>query len=141
MIDEYNLSRFIDAQNPVYDDALSILRRGMMCTPYMDFIFPRLGTEHVGIQSAFAIGSLDEAQAYLSAPLLGGRYRECLGALQHLPELTARTVFGDVDAKKLHASMTLFAEASDEYLLETVLELWFENLLEPETMRGLGRRY
>jgi uncharacterized protein (DUF1810 family) len=42
MNDEYNLQRFIEAQNPVYDDALTMLRRGLMCTAYIDFIFPRL---------------------------------------------------------------------------------------------------
>ena len=142
MIDEYNLQRFIDAQAPVYEDALSILRRGMMCSPYMDFIFPRLGVQD-GVDRAthFAIGSVDEASAYLASPLLGGRYRECIGALQHLPDLSARTVFGDIDARKLHASMTLFSEATDEYLLETVLDVWFDSLLEPETMKGLGRTY
>ncbi len=66
MINEYNLSRFVEAQNPVYEHALSILRRGMMCTPYLDFIFPRLHTEAGGSLSAFSIGSLDEAQANLS---------------------------------------------------------------------------
>ena len=142
MKDEYNLRRFIEAQDPVYDDALSILRRGMMCSPYMDFIFPRLGgsaPEHG--PGGYAITSRDEASAYLAIPVLGGRYRECIGALHHLPGLNARAVFGDVDARKLHASMTLFSEASDEFLFETMLDVWFDSLLEPQTMRALGRTY
>jgi uncharacterized protein (DUF1810 family) len=143
MKDEFNLQRFIDAQSPVYEDALSILRRGTMCGPYMDFIFPRLGAMGSGLGSeAYAIGSLDEARAYLAVPTLGRRYRECIGALQHLPELSARTVFGDVDATRLHASMTLFSEASDdEFLLETMLDVWFDSLLDPDTMRVLERMY
>ncbi|CAN7143076.1 DUF1810 domain-containing protein [Rhizobium sp. LjRoot254] len=142
MTDEYNLQRFIDAQAPVYDNALSILRRGMMCSPYMDFIFPRLTTGFEETSATlFAVGSVDEASAYLASPVLGGRYRECIGALQHLPGLSADAVFGDIDAQKLHASLTLFSEASDEYLLETVLEVWFDSLLEPQTMKGLGRTY
>jgi uncharacterized protein (DUF1810 family) len=142
MNDEHNLQRFIDAQNPVYEDALLTLRRGMMCSPHMDFIFPRfLASEYDGMAAPYAIVSLDKAAAYLAVPVLGGRYRECIGALQHLPGLKAGTVFGDVDAKKLHASMTLFSEASDEFLLETVLDVWFDSLLEPDTMRNLGRTY
>jgi len=142
MTDEYNLQRFIDAQAPVYVDALSILRRGMMCSPYMDFIFPRLRVaEEQSPPRLFAIGSVDEASAYLASPILGGRYRECIGALQHLPELSAAAIFGDIDAGKLHASMTLFSEATDEYLLETMMDVWFDSLLEPETMKGLGRTY
>ena len=37
--------------------------------------------------------------------------------------------------------MTLFSEATDEYLLETVLDVWFDSMLEPGTMKGLGRTY
>lgn len=142
MNNEYNLQRFVEAQNAVYDDAIAILRRGMMCSPYMDFIFPRLRTSTADpATERFAVGSIDEASAYLALPVLGGRYRECLRALQHLPGLSANTVFGDIDARKLHASMTLFCEAGDEFLLETVLEAWFDSLLEPNTMKGLGRTY
>jgi len=42
MSDEYDLQRFVRAQDAVYEDALGILRQGMMCTSYMEFIFPRL---------------------------------------------------------------------------------------------------
>ena len=143
MNDQYNLQRFIDAQDPVYEEALSILRRGMMCHPHMDFIFPRFGSKGSDPASEpFAITSLDEARAYLAVPVLGGRYRECTTALQHLPELSAHTVFGDADTRKLHASMTLFSEAgNDEFLLETVLDVWFDSLLDPDTMSDLGRSY
>lgn len=114
----------------------------------------------------YSITSLDEASAYLSFPILGGRYRECVGTLQrragyspsrndvhslygvHLPKvghqakrlsgLSARAVFGEVDAKKLHASLTLFSEASnDEFLLETIFDVWFDGLLDEETMNDL----
>jgi uncharacterized protein (DUF1810 family) len=64
MTDEYDLGRFVTAQAEAYDDAIDILRRGAMCTPYMDFIFPRLGRED-GDDSVYALSSLDEARAYL----------------------------------------------------------------------------
>jgi uncharacterized protein (DUF1810 family) len=136
MNDEYNLQRFVGAQNPVYDDAIDILRRGMMCTPYMEFIFPRLASRRTDrAPEPYAITSLDEANAYLASPLLGGRYRECVGTLQRLYDQSARAVFGEVDAKKLHASLTLFSEASgDEFLLETMFDVWFDGLLDEDTM-------
>lgn len=82
MNDEYNLQRFVHAQEPVYEDAIGILRRGMMCTPYMEFIFPRLASSASdGALEPYAIRSLDEANAYISSPLLGGRYRECVATL------------------------------------------------------------
>ncbi len=136
MIDDHDLKRFVRAQDPVYDDALGMLRRGIMCTPYIEFIFPRLasGRNH-GMHERYAIKSLDEANAFISSPVLGGRYRQCVGVLQRLSKVDARTVFGDVDAKKLHASLTLFSEASnDEFLLETMFDVWFDGLLDEDTM-------
>ena len=65
MDNEYNLQRFVHAQEPVYEHAIGILRRGMMCTPYMEFMFPRLASS--GSEAAlepYAIRSLDEANAY-----------------------------------------------------------------------------
>jgi uncharacterized protein (DUF1810 family) len=109
MNDEYDLQRFVRAQDPVYQDAVGSLRRGTMCTPHMEFMFPRLASKRSdAAPEPYAIGSLDEADAYLSFPLLGGRYRECVGILQRLSAASARVVFGEGDAKKLHASLTLF---------------------------------
>jgi uncharacterized protein (DUF1810 family) len=140
MKDEYNLQRFIAAQEPVYDDAVGILRRGAMCTPYMEFIFPRLASEPgSAAASPYAIASLDEACAYLSSPILGGRYRQCVATLQGLHDLGARAIFGEADAKKLHASLTLFSEAGgDEFLLETMFDVWFDGLVDEETMIRLN---
>jgi uncharacterized protein (DUF1810 family) len=136
MSDEYDLQRFVRAQDPVYEDAIGILRRGMMCTPYMEFIFPRLAARRSAAgPEPYAIRSLDEANAFISCPLLGGRYRECVGILQRLSNVAARAVFGEADARKLHASLTLFSEASgDEFLLETLFDVWFDGLLDEETM-------
>jgi len=142
MSDEYNLRRFVRAQDPVYEDAIGILRRGMMCTPYMEFIFPRLASRRSdAAPEPYAIMSLDEANAYLSSPILGGRYRECVGTLQRLSDVSARAVFGDADARKLHASLTLFSEASgDEFLLETMFDVWFDGLLDEDTMNEINLR-
>ncbi|WP_287324067.1 DUF1810 family protein [Mesorhizobium sp.] len=107
-----------------------------MCTPHVEFIFPRLvSNPSDAAPEPYAIRSLDEANAYISSPLLGGRYRECVGTLQRLVNFSAHTVFGDADARKLHASLTLFSEASyDEFLLETMFEVWFDGLLDEDTM-------
>jgi uncharacterized protein (DUF1810 family) len=68
---------------------------------------------------------------------LGGRYRECIGALQGLPDLSARAVFGDAGAKQFHASLTLFSEATDEFLFETMFYAWFDSLLDEQTADAL----
>lgn len=133
MIDEYRLDRFVAAQADTYDDALDILRRGAMCTPYMDFIFPRLSPQD-GVAGAYTLPSLDAAAAYLAFPLLGNRYRECVETLFKLVRTSAHDVFGDTDAARLHASLTLFAEATNEVLLRSVLMTWFDNRVDEETI-------
>ena len=132
MSDNYDLQRFVVAQAETYDDAIDILRRGVMCTPYMDFIFPRLarGTR----DEPYGLASLDEARAYLDFQPIGNRYRECVETLFKLVRSSARDVFGDADAQKLHASLTLFAEASNEVLLRSVLITWFDNMVDEDTI-------
>ena len=132
MTDDYDLGRFVAAQAGAYDDAIDILRRGAMCTPYMDFIFPRLAREHD--DEPYALASLDAARAYLDFQPIGNRYRECVETLFKLVQSSAREVFGDEDAQKLHASLTLFAEASSEVLLRSVLITWFDNLVDEDTI-------
>jgi uncharacterized protein (DUF1810 family) len=140
MTGEYNLQRFITAQDLVYEGVIGTLRRGAMCTTYMEVIFPRLvvcGGDGLAPET-YAISSLDEARAYLSSRLLGGRYRECVGALQRLANRNAHVVFGEAGARKLHASLTLFSAASDdEFLLETMFDVWFDGVLDEETMYAI----
>ncbi|MBA3940290.1 MAG: DUF1810 domain-containing protein [Sphingopyxis sp.] len=137
MGDDYNLQRFVTAQADVYDDAIDMLRRGVMCTPYMDCIFPRLESDADG-PNALAISELDEARAYLAFQPIGNRYRECVETLFRLVRSSARDVFGDTDAQKLHASLTLFAEASNEVLLRSVLMTWYDNRVDEDTIVRIG---
>jgi uncharacterized protein (DUF1810 family) len=137
MNDEFNLSRFVRAQETVYAEALDLLRRGMMCKPYMEFIFPCLASskQRAGLPSPYAIASLDEASAYLSSRVLGGRYRQCVGTLQRLHHVSVRSVFDGEGVRQLHASLTLFSEAGgEEFLLETLFDVWFDGLVDEQTM-------
>ena len=62
-----------------------------------------------------------------------------VGTFQRLSNRTAHSVFGEIDAEKLHASLTLFSEASgDEFLLESMFDVWFDGLLHEETMIALS---
>ncbi|BAB48446.1 DUF1810 domain-containing protein [Mesorhizobium japonicum] len=140
MSDEYNLHRFVRAQAPVYEATIDGLRRGTMNTSHMEFIFPRLASRKPApALEPYAIRSLDEASAYLAWPILGGRYRECVDTLHGLFHLRPRVVFGEIAARKLHASLTLFSEASDnEFLLETMFDAWFDGMLDEETMSQIA---
>ena len=79
MNDAYDLQRFVRAQDPVYDDAIGILRQGMMCTPYMEFIFPRLtfGRGEAGSEP-YAITSLDNDASGRLLEKLGFEFQEVM---------------------------------------------------------------
>lgn len=67
MSDDYNLQRFLDAQERVYDTVLAELRAGRKSTHWIWFIFPQIaGLGHSGMAQQFAIGSLDEASLHYS---------------------------------------------------------------------------
>ena len=141
MSDDYNLQRFIVAQEGVYERALHSIRNRILDPAWMAFIFPRfVNCYHDEATSAFAIASLDEARAYLAHPLLGGRLRESLGALEWLWDVDVNAVLSDRDSKNLHSSLTLFAEATNEPLMRRMLSIWFACRADEVTMVQLDLR-
>jgi uncharacterized protein (DUF1810 family) len=130
-----DLGRFHRAQAPVYASALEELRRGRKTGHWMWFIFPQVaGLGHSATSQAYAIGSLDEARAYLADPVLGGRLRECATVLLGLQGRTATEVMGSIDALKLRSSMTLFHRAApDDPLFTDVLDRFYGGVPDPAT--------
>jgi uncharacterized protein (DUF1810 family) len=62
----------------------------------------------------YAIGSREEAEAYLVHPTLGPRLRECNGRLNAVEGWTANEILGSPDDLKSCSPMTLSAEAADD---------------------------
>lgn len=113
MSDFYNLQRFVDAQQPVYQKVLAELRAGRKQTHWMWFIFPQIrGLGSSGMAQRFAITALDEADAYLSHSLLGPRLSECSRLVADIEARTIEEIFGYPDHMKFHSSMTLFSQAT-----------------------------
>jgi len=117
MTDPYNLQRFIDAQESMYDTALAELKAGKKQSHWMWFIFPQ--TEKAGMGSVakrFAISGLDEAKAYLAHPVLGARLYECTKAILLVGDMGADLdkMFGELDTMKFASCMRLFAKADDK---------------------------
>ena len=108
--DPFNLQRFIDAQQGIWDSALDELRSGSKQSHWMWFVFPQLaGLGRSPTAKFYGIGSLAEARAYLDQPLLGRRLRAATDAVQPWAgKRTAERIFGPVDALKLRSSLTLF---------------------------------
>jgi uncharacterized protein (DUF1810 family) len=111
--DRYNLQRFVDAQNPVYERVRTELRNGRKQSHWMWFIFPQiagLGSSPTAIK--FAIASRAEAEAYLEHPILGPRLRECTRLVTDVQGHTIEDILGYPDDLKFQSSMTLFASVA-----------------------------
>jgi uncharacterized protein (DUF1810 family) len=113
--DPYDLSRFVDAQAPVYPQVLRELRDGAKRTHWMWFVFPQLaGLGHSAMAQRYAVVSLDEARAYLAHAVLGPRLRECCQLVLDANVRAIGATFPYPDDLKLRSSMTLFAHATDD---------------------------
>lgn len=134
--DSYNLQRFIDAQDPLYEQVLAELGNGRKNSHWMWFIFPQVAGLGVSSTSRFyAIGSLAEARAYLAHPVLGARLAECAGVLLQLQGCSARDIFGGIDAQKLQSSMTLFVLAARQQpMFQQVLDRYFGGEQDHKTL-------
>lgn len=115
MADDAELSRFVTAQEPVYDSVVAELRAGRKRSHWMWFVFPQIaGLGRTATAQRFAITSLDEARAYLEHPVLGPRLRECTALVVAVDGTSAEQIFGYPDYLKFRSSMTLFARATDD---------------------------
>lgn len=125
------LERFVEAQSQSYEQALKEIKAGHKLTHWMWWIFPQykgIGVSEVA--NHYAIQSRDEAKAYWEHPILGLRLRECMSALLDLDSKDAVEIFGEVDAMKLKACMTLFFYHGGQTLCGKVLDKFFPRELD-----------
>ena len=124
---DYNLHRFLAAQAPTYHRVLAELRAGRKSSHWIWFIFPQIiGLGRSGMAQQFAIGSLDEAKAYLQHPILGQRLRECTQLVLNVEGRSADEIFGYPDNLKFRSCMTLFlTAATDSSLFKAALLKYF----------------
>ena len=125
--DPFQLQRFVDAQEGVFETALFELQDGRKQNHWIWFIFPQLAELGRSPTSQFyGIRSLHEARAYLAHRLLGERYRQCVETVcSWAGTKDAAEVFGELDAMKLRSSLTLFEAASGDPLLAKTLQDFF----------------
>jgi uncharacterized protein (DUF1810 family) len=139
--DPYHLDRFVEAQaHGVHDRALAELRSGRKTSHWMWFVFPQVaGLGSSPTSRRYAVGSVEEARAYLRHPVLGPRLLECVRAVLAHADLSARQLLGSPDDVKLRSSMTLFAVADDsEPVFQQVLDAFFAGERDPRTIELLG---
>jgi hypothetical protein len=131
---EYDLSRFLEAQELGYPIAREELISGQKRSHWMWYIFPQLrGLGSSAISQFYGITSLDEAREYLAHPLLGQRLRELTQILLGLEECQAEQIFGEIDALKLFSSLTLFDIAEPYGDFSRLLDKFFDGRRDTRT--------
>lgn len=137
MENNYNLNRFIEAQNRDYDTALAEIRAGKKASHWMWYIFPQLkGLGRSSTSEYYGLSGIKEAQAYLSDPILKARLIEITDAVIAHKDKSAEEIFGGIDAKKLRSCMTLFSTAAPDIpVFEAVLEQFFHGVPDRNTLR------
>jgi len=134
--DPYDLQRFIEAQDPVYEEVCAELRNGRKESHWMWFIFPQLrGLGHSQMAAAFGISSGQEAEAYLKHPILGPRLRECSRLVNLVEGRSIHQILGYPDDLKFRSSMSLFTSvAPGEHVFNEALQKYFGGELDPLTL-------
>ena len=139
MEDQYNLERFIKAQNNSYETALNEIKNGRKKSHWMWYIFPQFkGLGQSSTSRQYAIKSKEESLAYLNHSILGPRLVEITNVLLDLQGLTAHTIFGSPDDLKLKSCMTLFAIIQDKTTcFQDVLDKYFNGSKDDKTLKLL----
>ena len=138
--DPYDLARFLEAQEDVYQRALPELKGGRKQSHWMWFIFPQFaGLGFSATSRRYAIKSRDEALAYLRHPVLGPRLRRCAKTVLGLEGRSAKEIFGSPDDLKLRSSATLFAEiVAPGSVYHRLLDKYFLGDRDEQTIALLG---
>ncbi len=137
MAEAFDLERFVQAQEPVMPQVLAELAAGRKRTHWMWFVFPQIaGLGRSAMAQRYALGSLDEARAYLAHPVLGPRLVRCVGLVNAVEGRTINAIFGSPDDLKFHSCMTLFALVqSEEAVFRQALAKYFGGKLDTATTR------
>ena len=137
---EFQLDRFIAAQQRDYETALEEIKNGKKRSHWMWYIFSQVkGFGFSSISQYYAIESLEEAVAFVEDPYLGNNLRSICHALLQLNTQNATEVFGRPDDMKLRSSMTLFAYAAGQRsVFHEVLKKYFDGRYDDKTKQILN---
>lgn len=138
---DFDLERFVEAQNLVYDMALREIKEGQKRGHWIWFIFPQIkGLGHSYNSEYYGISGTKEAKAYLEHPLLGARLREISQAMLDCGNPSTDDILGFPDVLKVRSCMTLFDMVSPNDIFKQVLDKYYEGKLCDKTIWRLGTR-
>lgn len=137
----YNLERFLEAQETDYSVALREIQGGKKNGHWIWFIFPQIkGLGHSYNSEFYGISGTEEAKAYLNHPVLGLRLREITTALLNCGNPSADNILGFPDVLKVKSCMTLFDLVSPNDIFNDVLDKYYEGKRCEKTIWRLGFR-
>lgn len=123
----YDLDRFLTAQEYAYPIALEEMQKGRKRGHWIWYIFPQQkGLGHSYNSEYYGLDGADEAKAYIQHPVLGRRLREICMALLDNRDKDIHSIMGSsIDVIKLKTSMELFNLASPNDIFEKVISAFF----------------
>ena len=138
--DPYNLSRFVRAQEPDYERALSEIESGQKRSHWIWYIFPQIdGLAFSSTSNHYSIKSVGEAKAYLDHPVLGPRLLACAEAVIRVEGRSATEIFGSPDDLKLRSCATLFAcVLPPGSVFDRLLGKYYQSGRDGKTLQLLG---
>lgn len=136
MTHQYNLQRFTDAQEGVFERALEEIKNGRKQSHWMWFIFPQVaGLGFSETTKFYAIKDRVEAGQYMQHPVLGSRLIETSQALLDIKGKTANQIFGSPDDLKLKSCMTIFSSLPDANpVFEAVINKYYNGMKDVRTL-------
>ncbi len=139
-IDKANdVSRFIKAQENMYETALTEIHNGKKESHWIWFVLPQLrGLGHSYNSTYYGLNGLEEARLFLNNPILNANLRKIVDVLLLLPTNDPESIFGKLDALKLKSSMTLFDAVQPNDIFSQVLDKFFQGEKDYRTLSMLN---
>ena len=125
---DFNLNRFLEAQERDYQTALQEIKDGAKMSHWIWYIFPQLkGLGRSWNSEYYGLDGEEEAKAYLEHPVLGARLREMTSALLlHQGKRDILNIMGSrIDVIKLKSCMMLFDRIAPNDVFGKVLKAFY----------------
>jgi uncharacterized protein (DUF1810 family) len=134
-----DLTRFLDAQNKLYLTAYSELKKGKKETHWMWFIFPQIkGLGKSTIAKYYALADLKEAEDFLNHPVLAKHLIDICKVLLEYKKKSIEAILGELNARKLRSSMTLFSQVENaDPVFQEILDVFFSGYSDPLTLSAI----
>lgn len=131
---EYDIERFIIAQERDYDKAFKEIKSGLKQSHWMWYIFPQLKSlGHSQTAKYYGITNLEEAKDYYNNVYLKNNLINICQELLLLDD-DIENIFGYPDYLKLKSCMTLFELVDDkEIIFKEVLNKFFSDERDEQT--------